>query len=539
MDKEIYIVFKKNKDNDNYSFYNIFVMPIGDKIQLEDDNVDEFSFCSGLVAGVKDNVLENVIQSNSDMLSFSSFIQEDDGNDSYFSVLIDSKQLKKFIPMFQIEDEINESGMVSFIEKLYKMCDGISSLSIKKDESCGTVISEVKFVQNRDEVEARSTDYIRKIIGLVNVESMYDNNMRMIEDMARSFGTRVYEINPDDEDSSEIQDFTDIDVQSVISEIKKKVVAQDETVETIVNNIYTNQRIIDTADDDFINSSKVNILLDGPSGTGKTLIVSQVARQLSLPIVVRPITSFSTVGYRGADLTELLVELLDKAGGNLELAERGIIVLDEFDKLASRDSSRGLEIKYAVQQELLSYIGGGKHSIDYKGKKITFDTSKITFIGCGAFTDLRERKIKENSSSSIGFASSNDKEKNSYTISIQDYIDEGLQKEIVGRFTLFTSTNHFEHNALVEILNKSTLSPVKSLVKVGKMYDVDIIISDEIISLIADYALVEGTEARALQEIVNNLKNILLPSMISSRKDRIVITEELLKKSRQFMIRGY
>jgi ATP-dependent Clp protease ATP-binding subunit ClpX len=233
----------------------------------------------------------------------------------------------------------------------------------------------------------------------------------------------------------------------------------------------------------------------------------------------------------------LLVELLDEADGNLSLAERGIIALDEFDKLVSHEG--GLEIKDAVQQELLHYIGGGKHPIEYKGRKITFDTSKVTFIGIGAFTALRERKIKENSENRIGFIVSDKPKDRTYKITMQDYINEGLQKELVARFALPVHTNHFTKEDLFRIAKKSKISPINSLIENGKLYGVEIVIGDEIIDKIVNYAIEEGFEARSLNDIVTNLKNVLLSSMISSRVDRVVVNEEILNKSRNYMIRSY
>ena len=162
-------------------------------------------------------------------------------------------------------------------------------------------------------------------------------------------------------------DMSKIDPLEVIETIKKKVVAQDRTVETVVNNIYNNQLMIDTKDEDLISTSKSSILLDGPTGTGKTFIVKEVAKALDLPLIVRSSTMFSAAGYKGVDLSDMLVALLEKTNGNLELAQRGIIVLDEFDKLGGRGDNE-LEMKKAVQQELLTYLSGAKFPVDYNGQ---------------------------------------------------------------------------------------------------------------------------------------------------------------------------
>ena len=173
--------------------------------------------------------------------------------------------------------------------------------------------------------------------------------------------------------------------------------------------MFMNQEVIDTGDPNLLKTHKANIFIDGPTGTGKTFLMEELCNHLSLPMVIVSATSFSTVGYKGADLESVLIQLLDAAGGNLELAERGVIALDEFDKLGNNNQHNELAIRKGIQEELLTYLSGAKFRIRYKDKDIDFDTSKITFVAMGAFTNLRKRKIAEkdkNSSSINGFGAS-------------------------------------------------------------------------------------------------------------------------------------
>ena len=541
MNKNIQIIFKKNSDN-SYDFYNIFVVNVGTEAQL--DVVGKgLNFCSGLVSTVSEEDIITFFQTNTSIEQLSSYVRTDDKHDEYFSILITADQVNKWIPKFKINNDNDEDALMALLAHMFKKCDGIDKLNIVSNEN-GVVTSNISFTEDRDEIRLRSVKYLQKVLGLSNGRPAYDYDISVAMGMANSLGIKMTEYNHDedfgdDEVIDEDDDYSnDMDVSSVISEIEKRVIAQDETVESIVNNIYTNQRIINSNNPDLIEAGKVNILLDGPTGTGKTLIIEQTAKQLSIPVVVRPIISFTTAGYKGADLTEMLTILLEKADGNLDLAERGIIALDEFDKL-SYASDKGLEIKPALQQELLSYLGGGRQLIDYRGRRLTFDTSKITFIGFGSFDQLREKKIQEKRSHRIGFNNDNDDDDRTYTISIQDYIDFGIQKEVMGRFSLFTHTNPLTHDDLVEIMNRSSISPIKALIETGKLFGVEIIVPTEIINKIADYALEDGTGARGIKTIVMNLRDILLGRMISARIDRVVVDEELLNKSRMKMVRSY
>lgn len=358
------------------------------------------------------------------------------------------------------------------------------------------------------------------------------NDINDLEQVEQN-GILSYKINYKNLDSPEARKgvITEIDMSNfnpdqIINKLKGKIIAQDSTVDTVVNNIYNNQLILDSNDSNIISTSKVNIFMDGPTGTGKTLIVKSAAKEMNLPINIVPATIFSAPGYKGTALEEMLKPLLDKTGGNVELAERGIVVLDEFDKLAYKGDN-ALEMNKAVQHNLLTYIGGTKIPIEYNGKKIEFDTSKITFIALGAFTDLRERKIAEGLD-----------ENDQYTIKPEDYINEGMLREVIGRFSLITATQSLGRDKLKQILLESEVSPLLSLKKVGKIYGKEIIYDDELIDKIVDLALQEDTGARALQTVVNGVSNQILKDLRDKSKSEVYLTVDLLNKSQEIYKRG-
>lgn len=330
------------------------------------------------------------------------------------------------------------------------------------------------------------------------------------------------------------------DLIRIKTEIRKKVIGQDKAIDDIVNNIYFNQLAISSKNKDLLRG-KANIILDGSTGTGKTFILEEVASQLNLPIVITPATKYSAVGYKGDDITGILYKLLEKSDGNLELAERGIVAFDEFDKLGS-SSENDIAMRRSIQQELLTFIGGTQFDIEYKGKNYSFDTSKLTIIGMGAFTSLRERKIADNEKRykpSVGFSTAGDNDiKRNYTITKDDYVNEGLERELVGRFSCITYTNDLTIEDMKRILTESISSPLEWLKMTGRLCGCNINISDDIIYDIARKAYNTNTGARGLNYIVQALKDVVANDIISS-DGSIDITNEHLDKTDSIHNRSY
>ena len=345
-------------------------------------------------------------------------------------------------------------------------------------------------------------------------------------------------------------DLSGINIEEVIAKVKAKIIGQDEAVEAVVSNIYANQRIVETGNKDLISTQKAAILLDGPTGTGKTAICKEVADILSLPVVITSITNYSSTGYVGGTLTDILVKLLDKTKGDLELAQRGIVCLDEIDKLGQDPNSNNkLAIKTAVQQELLTYLSGAKFDIEYGGKTIEFDTSNLTFIGMGAFNALREQKIAEKKSTtkskSIGFVQEAEGENqeqsdNTYEMTQQDYINFGLERELVGRFLLLTSTKAYTVEDYKQILVNSSLSPLKMFIEFCKTFGIQSVTYDEeFIQMAAEIAYKDNFGARGLQKIMSNLKNMLLLDIMSKKFQTLHLTTDMLKKMEEKNIRQF
>ena len=353
------------------------------------------------------------------------------------------------------------------------------------------------------------------------------------------------------------EEISDIKVNSVIDKITNKIIGQDDAIKTLVSNIYHNQKLIDfiseqeEIDPSLLDSSKVSILLDGETGTGKTAIEKEIAKELDLPIVITSANSFSETGYVGPTITDILKKLLDQTNGDIKKAERGIVVLDEIDKITKEEGIAGKSMHEGVQNELLSFIGGGEYDISNGGfgffsNNIKFDTSKLTFILSGAFTDLREQKIEEEEKKykSMGFTY-NDESNNekTYTLLPEDYIKFGLKREFFGRIKVLTGTKSYDHDAYKKILLESKISPLKNFEKTVKLYGYKGIKYDEsFVNKLAEEAVKMKTGARGLQTVMSGIQNKLLMGLINHEFDldkKIKLTTNLIDEYNKSYVRKY
>lgn len=329
------------------------------------------------------------------------------------------------------------------------------------------------------------------------------------------------------------------DVASLIDEIKKSVIEQDNAVEDIVTSVVINQQIVDSGEDVPTSS----ILVDGPTGTGKTFIIQNLTKKLGIPYVINNATGFSTTGYKGANLTDVLCTLLEKTNGNLELAQRSIVVFDEFDKLGKNLNASGDDLRKGFQDELLTFMEGQQYNVSYNNNIYTFDTSKLTFVALGAFTDLRENKIKSNEGrarGSLGFSSDTPEEiKREYVITPQDYVDAGIKREIVGRLSCITYTNEFNRDMLKRILIEGKDSALNDLIKIGKINGKQVVVDDEVIDEIVELAYKMNTGARGLRQVCESLKNVVAKDILISKGEVVRISLDTLEKAKRKTVRSY
>lgn len=309
--------------------------------------------------------------------------------------------------------------------------------------------------------------------------------------------------------------------------------------------------------------AKQNVLLLGPTGVGKTYLVRHIAELVGVPFVKADATKFSETGYIGGDVDDLVRELVKKADGDVELAEYGIIYLDEVDKIASQSTSVGRDVSgRGVQSALLKLMeetevsvrnpmdiqgqlqaaldlsGGGRRG--GKPKKDTISTRNILFIVSGAFRHLREAVEKRIGKMEIGFGGDlsvdggNDGDMQPKEspwmehLTTTDFVDAGFEPEFIGRLPIRVALNDLSADDLYEILRRSEGSLVYQYERAFRAYDIELVFEENALRRIAALAAEEKTGARGLMTICERVLRDFKFELPDSGVRELVVTEKLV-----------
>ena len=259
---------------------------------------------------------------------------------------------------------------------------------------------------------------------------------------------------------------------------------------------------------------KSNILLVGPTGSGKTLLAKTLAKILQVPFASCDATTITETGYVGDDVESVLTKLLSSAGGDIKKAQRGIVYIDEIDKIAKKSENRNLPKDPAgegVQQALLKIIEGTMSTVPVETSKktpyqetVTMDTSNILFICGGAFVGLDKILQERSKNHIVGFEKKTDNIDLTTEILPQDLNKFGLIPEFVGRLPIVTQLDKLTENDLCEILTKPKNSIIKQYAEMLKMDDVGFYVTDDAIKAISKKASKLQDGARGLRTILEN-----------------------------------
>ncbi len=356
----------------------------------------------------------------------------------------------------------------------------------------------------------------------------------------------------DDEMGYTIEEATELPTPEEIKRtLDQYVIGQEEAKKTLAVAVYNHYKRINSEDEiNDVEIQKSNVLLLGPTGCGKTLLAQTLARILKVPFAIADATTLTEAGYVGEDVENILLKLIQAADYDIELAEKGIIYIDEIDKITRKSENPSITRDVSgegVQQALLKIIEGTTASVPPQGGRkhphqefLQINTSNILFICGGAFEGLDKIIDERIGKKVIGFGAKIESKKDVDKSAIynellpQDLLKFGLIPEFVGRLPIIATLKELDREALIKIVTEPKNALLKQYKKLLELDNVELEFEKEALDVIVDKAIQRNTGARGLRSIIEEIMRDIMFDIPSNPKiEKCIITKETVLEGKE------